>query len=339
MKLLIFTQKVDINDPILGFFHRWILEFSKHFEEISIVCLYKGKYDLPENVKVYSLGKEEGKSKLTYIYRFYKYIFTIKYDSVFIHMNQIYVILGGLFWRLMGKKIGFWYAHGHVPFSLRIAENLVNNIFTSTESGFRLKSKKVNVVGQGIDTDLFSLKKDSENKNFEIISVGRISPVKDYGTLINALKFLDNKNINVTVIGDAGTVAQEKYFSYLKKSAENLNVKFVGGIPNNEIVEYLQESDLFINTSHTGSLDKAVLEAMSVGLPVLTCNEALIDVLREYKDKLMFPKENPEILAEKIRYIMNIEDRNELGKSLRNIVVLNHNVTTFIEKIAKKYVF
>lgn len=339
MNLLIFTQKVDIDDPVLGFFHRWIEEFSKHFEKVSVVCLYKGKYDLPKNVEVFSLGKEEGKSKFTYIYRFYKYIFTLKYDSVFVHMNQIYVILGGLFWRLSVKKVGLWYAHGHVPFSLRIAEKLTNNIFTSTESGFRLKSKKKNVVGQGIDTDLFGLKNDSKNEKFEIISVGRISPVKDYETLINSIKILADKNINVTIIGDVGLVEQKKYFSELKKSAAGLNVHFTGGISNNEIVDYLQKSDLFINTSHTGSLDKAILEAMSVGLPVLTCNEALIGILGEYEDSLMFSKENSEALVEKIKYIMNMKNSSELGKSLRNIVVENHSIKKFIEKIVKRYVF
>jgi hypothetical protein len=60
MKLLIITQKVDINDPILGFFHRWIEEFAKHCEKITVICLYKGTYNLPNNVKVLSLGKEEG---------------------------------------------------------------------------------------------------------------------------------------------------------------------------------------------------------------------------------------------------------------------------------------
>ena len=30
--ILIITQKVDINDPVLGFFHQWIVEFSKRVD-------------------------------------------------------------------------------------------------------------------------------------------------------------------------------------------------------------------------------------------------------------------------------------------------------------------
>ena len=59
MKLLIITQTVDINDQILGFFHRWVEEFAKHCEQITVICLEKGIHDLPQNVRVFSLGKED----------------------------------------------------------------------------------------------------------------------------------------------------------------------------------------------------------------------------------------------------------------------------------------
>src|SRR3989344_3044591 len=100
MRLLIVTQKVDIKDPILGFFHRWIEEFAKNFEKVIVVCLEKGEFYLPENVKILSLEKEESKSKVRYIVHFYKYIWEERknYDTVFVHMNQEYVLLGGLFW-------------------------------------------------------------------------------------------------------------------------------------------------------------------------------------------------------------------------------------------------
>ena len=64
MRLLICTQAIDKNDPILGFFHRWVIEFAKHFEHISVICLREGTHTLPENVSVYSLGKEGGESSI-----------------------------------------------------------------------------------------------------------------------------------------------------------------------------------------------------------------------------------------------------------------------------------
>ena len=58
MKLLIVTQAIDSEHPILGFFHRWVEEFAKHCEHVHVICLQAGKHSLPANVTVHSLGKE-----------------------------------------------------------------------------------------------------------------------------------------------------------------------------------------------------------------------------------------------------------------------------------------
>lgn len=283
MKLLILTQKVDKNDSNLGFFHKWLEEFAKNCEKLTVICLYKGEYDLPENVKVLSLGKEKGVCRLKYLFNFYKYIFKYKkdYDNVFVHMNQIYMILGGAWWKMMKKRIALWYAHGGVSNSLKVAEKITNIIFTSTPSGFRLKSKKIRIVGQGIDVNIFKSDKEKRDKNiFKIITVGRISPVKDYETLISAVEIVKNKinNLKVEIVGDACTEDDKKYLSGLKelvktKSLEDV-INFIGPLSNEQVVSYLQSANLFVNMSYTGSLDKAILEAMSCGCLVLTCNEA-----------------------------------------------------------------
>ena len=117
MKLLIVTQTVDIKDPVLGFFVRWIEEFAKHVEHIEIICLKEGQYTLPSNVRVHSLGKEKNLPlfvrRILYAVRFKFFVWRLRhdYDAVFVHMNPEYVVLGGLFWRLLGKKISLWYTH------------------------------------------------------------------------------------------------------------------------------------------------------------------------------------------------------------------------------------
>ena len=108
MKLLIITQKVDINDDILGFMHIWIKKLSEKIESLDVICLYKGKYDLPKNVKVFSLGKEEyshysyachvAKGSFCYgvirrlvsLYRLYRFSWKLlrRNDLLFVHMNH-----------------------------------------------------------------------------------------------------------------------------------------------------------------------------------------------------------------------------------------------------------
>ena len=385
MKLLIVTQKVDQNDDVLGFFHDWLIEFAKQCEKITVICLNKGAYDLPENVKVLSLGKETGESRIKYLVNFYKYIWQERknYDIVFVHMNQIYVVLGGVIWRLLKKKIGFWYAHGQVGIGLKLAEKLTNYIFTPTADSFRVASKKINVLGHGIDTEKFSARggsppdrsrplrlakrvgqvacdggrgalggkgqmlKAKNNNEINIITIGRISPSKDYETLVLAMaNWRDrqpNKKFKISIIGKPGDPSQEKYLERLRGSVTekklNGQINFIGSIPNKDIVGYLQSADLFINMSHTGGLDKAVLEAMACGVPVITCNETFEKILGALKNKLMFVKKNWQQLADRMESVlaMSLEEKAELGQELREIAVKNHNLVSLINKIKKIY--
>lgn len=347
MRPLIITQKMDRSDDVLGFVHGWVTEFAKQSDQVTVICLFEGEHDLPKNVKVLSLGKESGSSKLSRLARFYKYIFRFRneYDQVFVHMNQIYIILGALLWRMWGKTVGLWYAHGSVTTSLKVAEKLTNIVFTSTESGFRIKSPKKMVVGQGIDTNLFKPSGDvREDGIFRIVSVGRISPKKDYKTLIEAVGLLEDKaNLEVKIYGQIGLAEQKDYFDELQKLVKEKNLEdvidFFGPVPNFELPKKLQESDLLINQGHTGSLDKVMPEAMAASLPVLTCNEAMLEVFGSYTDLLMYKKRNPQELADKIQKIrsMDISERQKIGSDLREIVKKDHALDRLIKTILGIY--
>ncbi|OGH61118.1 MAG: hypothetical protein A2848_02250 [Candidatus Magasanikbacteria bacterium RIFCSPHIGHO2_01_FULL_50_8] len=348
MKLLILTQKIDRRDDVLGFMHRWVQEFAAQAEQVTVLCLYQGESSLPPNVRVFSLGKERGASRIQYLKNFFQVIWRERgtYDSVFVHMNYEYVVLGGLLWRVLGKKIALWYAHGSVPLLLHLATALAHRVLTSTVSGFRILSSKKVVVGQGIDTDFFKPASTKfGEKKFSLVSVGRISPIKNYETVIDAVKILEEKNVDVqlTIVGGAGLAAQEGYAHALveRVAAAGLphTISFAGSRSNTDIVQTLQQADLFVNTSLTGSLDKAVLEAMACGVPILTCNEALIEVLGPYTEQLMFPVQDSAALADKIFEMQRktVSERTALGEKLREIVVRDHNLTRFVAKIISSY--
>ncbi len=343
-KLLIVTQKIDENDDVLSFFQEWIRSFAGKWEKIYVICLKLGKYNLPSNVKVLSLGKEKKQNKLGYLIKFYRYIWRLRkeYDSVFVHMNPLYVPLGWPVWGVTKKKISLWYAHGHVPFMLKIANYFTDIAFASTKEGYRLKSEKLKIVGQGIDTNKF-LPADSKRNDgkFKIVTIGRISVSKDYETLINAVKELPEKhNFSVSIVGGVSYERENLYLDSLKNKVresglENI-IRFIGPVPNKDIVEILQGADLFVNMSHTGSLDKANLEAMSCGLPLITCNEAFGPILGHYRGRMTYPKKDHLALAEKIKWAMNLdaESRSRISSDLRNIVVRDHNLESLITKIS-----
>ncbi len=344
MKLLIITQKIDQNDGVLSFMIGWIKQFAKECEQVTVIALFVGKHDLPPSVRVFSLGKERGVSRIKYLFNFFRLIIAERnnYDAVFVHMNQVYVNLGGVIWRLMGKKIALWYAHGAVPFDLRIAEGLTNVIIASTPSGFRLKTKKLNLIGQGINTELFTpvLRAVKPSQPLKFLIVGRISPSKDYATLLRALRKLLDRGHHLTldVVGGAGAVEQEEYFSDVKRLTAELGLKdivtFHGPKPHSETVRFFNEAHIFVSTAVNGSFDKAMGDAMATALPLVACNDAMSEVLGSLSEYLMFPKGNVDVLVQRLEPIISAtnEERNELGQQLRIIIERDHSLMNFIHK-------
>lgn len=341
MRLLIITQKVDERDDVLGFFVRWIEEFAKHAEKITVVCLQKGKYYLPKNVSVLSLGKEEIHGvkilkTLRYIVRFYAYIWRERknYDAVFVHMNPIYIVLGGIFWKFWHKKIALWYTHKRVDLKLRIAEKFADIIFTASKESFRLKSDKVRVVGHGIDTERFHPVEKWPHETMRIISVSRIAPVKNIHIMVEVAALFKKAGVSfeMKIAGAPITDADRAYFAQLKKEVQEKNVEdcvsFVGAIPYTDIPAFYQHGDLFLNLSETGSLDKAVLEAMASGVSVLTSNEAFFEIVPE---KHLLRNMYADVIVQKIMETKEIS-KEEL-RELEYTVAQNHSQVFVIQKI------
>ena len=71
-RLLLFNLATDADDVALGFAISWITELSKHVKAIDVITMRVGRYALPENVCVYSVGKEKGYSEPRRFIEFYR---------------------------------------------------------------------------------------------------------------------------------------------------------------------------------------------------------------------------------------------------------------------------
>ena len=339
------TRKVDRNEHLAGFIYNWVKKIGEQVEKLKVISWQQGDSSgLPPNIKVYALKTKE--NKLIKIAKFKMLVWrNIKgVDGVFCHQMPIYTILAAPFAKLYGKKIVSWYMHRQVDLKMRLMEHLSDVILSASKESFRLPSKRLVFTGHGIDTDLFKpLEAISQNKIFGLISVGRISPTKDYESMIKAVDILVDqgiKDIKLTIIGEAGLAEQTTYFENLKQMVIKMNlqtnVEFLGPKPNMEIPAYLARSNVSINLSGTGSIDKAVLEAMACGCLVLTSNEAFKEIL---PSELMVEKDNPKMLAEKIKWLMDLppERAKQFRQQLRQEVVQNHNLDNLVKKIIAQF--
>lgn len=336
MKLLIITQQVDKDDDILGFFHRWIEEFAKHASEVAVIAGFVGKHNLPRNVFVYSLGKEKGISKIKRIWKFWE-LFSKYYadsEAVFFHMCPEFILAAAPFLVSLKRISALWYTHKSVTRRLRFAEKLVDYIFTASELSFRLPSKKAVYTGHAIDTEFFSpVSHQLSSGVLKMLTIGRISPIKNIEIMISACSILKDAHnpVSFSIVGKPAVFGDEKYYQSLKNLVHEKGLEqyvfFEGSRPYSDIPDILREHDLFINLSETGSLDKAVLEAMACGLSVISANEAFREILPQ---KYFLEHLSPEFLAERIRLLV---DENRPNLTLRQIVLNGHSLEITIKRI------
>jgi len=342
MKLLIITQKVDREDPILGFFHNWIREFSREFEKVSVICLEKGFYDLPRNVSVFSLGKESRKSKIKYVVNLYRYILGLHadYDAVLVHMNQEYVLLGGFLWKIMGKKVFFWRNHPKGSLLTRIAVWLSDKVFCTSKFAFTARYKKTSLMPVGVDIERFKegkIERLEERKN-KILFLGRMSPIKRPDLLIEALNVLNEKNTDFICdfYGDPLPKDQD-FYNAIEIRAKRLGlenkVNFYNAIANYKTPKIYNEYSVFVNLTPTGSFDKTILEAAVCGCLLVIANKSLSG---EIDGRMLLEEETPAHIAEKINFWLNADnkEREKASLKLQQYVLENHSLNALIDKLA-----
>lgn len=345
-KILIVTQSIDKKNLALGFFHNWVKEFSNKFENIVVVCLEKGDYDLPSNVKVISLGKENANfqfsifNKVKYIWNFYKIIWQERknYTSVFVHMNQEYVILAGLWWKMAGKKIGFWYNHTYGSIFTKFAMFLSDIVFHTSPFAFTANTEKSIKMPAGIDTEKFKKNIHILPVKNSILYIGRIAPVKDLMTLIEAALILEKKGLdfNLNIYGESlekDHDYKQKVLNLAKSLIEKGKVKFCGSVVNSETPDLYSSREVFVNLTPRGNFDKTVLESMACESMPTVSSEAFSDIIPKY----IFAEKDAGDLAEKIEFVfsMSPEAKAEGGKKLREIVLERHDLRKLSEEIYK----
>jgi glycosyltransferase involved in cell wall biosynthesis len=346
MRLLIVTQVVDRNHPILGFFHGWIEEFAKQCSEVRVVGLSVGTHAFPENTHVYSLGKEQKPaSAIVYAFRLIGLSWKLRkeYDVVFVHMNPEYVIAAGWLWRLLGKEIRFWYAHGAISLRLRIASILSHRIFTSTPGGYRLPSKKLSIVGQGINIEHFSpaSAQSYDAEQCRLITVGRIAASKRLETLIRALATLRERGVpaTLTIAGVATTDSEHAYEDSLRKLVTELKIgeytHFVGPQTQDALPTLLRQHDFFVSDGATGSLDKALIEGAACGLMVISSNQAFAHLMTREASETVVLASDHKALANAVATIeqKGHADKMQILNSLKSILVTPNSISALIKKI------
>ncbi len=348
LNVLVFTQKVDINDDVLAAFYYWWEGLARRVNQLKIVCLFEGEHYLPDNVKVFSLGKEDAPSKMKYIWRVYKYFWPLRKttDVIFVHMNEVYIFLLWPLAKLYKIPIVFWKAHGGKLPHIKKAIFMSDKIVTSGDKTFEYDTPKKVIIGQGVNVGLFQSSQNAASavgdSEFKVLAVGRPSIVKHYDVLVEAANILINqqgrRDIFFKIVGNSQNEKEAKHQKVLERKIQEYNlgdyVIMAPGVSFSQIRQEYEKCSCLVNLTDPASLEKVVLEAMAMEKPIITSNEAFWPFF-EGLESLKAAKNNPLDLAEKIKHLaaLPLPDRLAIGKKLRAIVAAEHSVDHLIDNL------
>lgn len=185
--------------------------------------------------------------------------------------------------------------------------------------------KKIRVVPNYVDVDIFRPFEEPRKILFDLIFVGRSGPQKNLLSLLEALAQLKRRNQKVRVL----MIGNCSHDSKLIKIAKNkhLSVEFVGNIPNNQLPNYLNQATAFILPSNYEGHPKALLEAMSCALPCIGADvEGIGDEIKHRETGYLCGTDS-ESIADAIQKVLSDKSlQDEMGENARCYIKKNYSL-------------
>lgn len=166
--------------------------------------------------------------------------------------------------------------------------------------------KHIHGIGIGLDNIRnVTISKESKRREFEIprdakiiVSIGELNKNKNHAVVIRALSHINDPSIYYIICGNGQLI------NYLKELSDRFkiskNVIFAGH--RNDVIEILKMADLFVFPSYHEGLPVSLMEAMTVGLPIVCSNiRGNTDLVEEGRNGILCNPRNVSEFANAIR--------------------------------------
>jgi len=295
-RLLIFAYAFDETSQVFSHQIGVIQSLTQHFDQVVVIAAKVDEKELQtyssdphskNRIIIIQVDLSRVSSQFRTLQKYLSLILFLRklsFDAVFYFMTETSVVLFGTFFKVRRIRQVLWYAHAHKSLRLIIASLFVDLICSSTEGSMPLKSKKIRLIGQMVDEKMFQYSPKILSKDLTLIHYGRFDKSKNIGILIQVVQELLALNLEVRlrVIGSPSNQSSDSYQKQIietyGKTISTGRVEILPACLRSQLSLHLEKSDIFLHAFH-GSLDKSLVEATLVGVPVVTLNQ---EYLREF---------------------------------------------------------
>jgi glycosyltransferase involved in cell wall biosynthesis len=271
-----------------------------------------------------------------------------QFDVVHTH-NTLAHFYGAFAARLAGVPVVVNTQHGRgcgqswkAKLQFRMANRLTDRVVGVSEDAAELcrqddarSADRTVALLNGVDLDRFEYRGPANQRT--AISVARLSPEKDFATLLRATWILikDSPDFRLKIVGDGGE--RQK----LEQLSEELNltnhVEFLG--ERSDVSQLLPQAGFFVSSSRTEGISLTLLEAMAVGLPVVATRVGgNPEIVVEGKTGRLVQPQSPEALALAMRDLLKDQEGWPVfGELARQRVEQHFNVRNMVRQYEDLY--
>ncbi len=337
--LLLVNYAMDENSSVFSHQAESANEISNYFSKVIVLTSQIGEYPYKENVVVKYLPWQSGRNIRNVIF-FYQTFLDIlrkeKIDVVFCHMTDVQSALLGIPLKVLKIPQYLWYAHATKSRFLAFSSYFVSGLITSTRGSLPVFNSKVHIIGQAINSKKFEFVTRDSYKFFKFVHFGRLDKSKRISEIVETIREqreLDG-NSSLTLYGSPST---PESVHYVNQIVQELQGGSDGGwlilhpaVSRNRIGSLLLNFDIFIH-AYIGSLDKSILEATFVGIPVVTANPEYLEIFGSWNSAGFFSLENE---IEALKKMSHSEITSVLN-SRRELALSKHSLTSWSHQIAQ----
>jgi len=191
-----------------------------------------------------------------------------------------------------------------------------------------IPDKKLTTIHSGVDFDRFKeiVPPDNFRQHEKLpehhLIVGTVAAIvdhKDYPNLLKAARIVLNEHSGITFCAIGDGAARERIENLSKEL--KLGDRFLFKGYREDIGQFLKTFDIFVLASKLEGMGTSVLDAQSVGLPVIGCDSGGIPEIIEHEvNGILVPRQNEIALANAIlKLALDDELRKSLGeKAMEN---------------------
>jgi glycosyltransferase involved in cell wall biosynthesis len=220
------------------------------------------------------------------------------------------------------------------------AEIVTSVSYTVSEELRKFHNCEVEVIGNGVDTEFF-VPKENSNDSQCILFSGRLILEKGLLDLIECAKHVCDKYPSASFVLAGSGPLEETLRKSIEREGLSKNFTLLRAVDRNKLLLHYQNSTIFVLPSHYESFPNVLLEAMACGIPVVATRVCDIPkIVKDGENGFLVPPKDPYALARAIVILLEDEKlRKRMGRASRDRVEALYSLNALTEKMLSYYVF